>query len=641
MCGILGTIDFSKRFDRNRERFEQALLRQHHRGPDDSGIFETDHCLLGHRRLSILDLDSRSAQPMVTRDSKHVLIYNGEIYNFRELKEDLRRRGIEFCTESDTEVLLLGLVTDGIEFIERCIGMFAFCYVDMHKREAHLVRDRLGIKPLYYQAQGGRISFSSTLESLNLIAEPGSYSLEALSSYLSFRYPLGDRTYFSGVTSLGPGERLVVRASGIDRLCYWDPCEIANGEKVDKGEAYYLQRLTELIRSSVAYRLVSDVPVGAYLSGGVDSSGLVATMADFSNTPIKTFTIGFDLEGYNEFEPAAEVARQYGTDHYEIRQSPDDYLEAMEDLIRLKGAPLAVPNEVPIWRLSQQLRKHITVVLSGEGADELFMGYGRIFRSAFDFERLQSGYVWSSPEARATFLENARARYGETGFASELDHFLHLYSYTPFTDKQALLSRDIPLPAIEENLREDFEQCFDKVRDATYEDRISYTFLKLHLPGLLQRLDNATMAASVEGRVPFIDHRLVEFVLSMPVHYKLRWLDGSKREHYEALTSDKISEVYDTPKYALKKVFEPLLSDNILYRNKVAFPVPLHTWFKGNFRNTARDLLLSKTARERGIYNNKSLEHLLQGERVEKDPGAAQQLWMLMNNEMFMRACCD
>jgi len=641
MCGILGIIDFSSPGNWDVRRFSDCLELQRHRGPDDSGVYDSPDFILGHRRLSILDLDSRSAQPMISCDGSKFLVFNGEIYNFRELKERLIQQGLKFVTESDTEVLLQGIIHRGIDFIYDCIGMFAFCYLDAEKKEAFLVRDRLGIKPLYYSRDRNRVTFSSTTGSLHALRPGSDFSPEALSAYLSFRYPTGDRTFFSDINCLEPGEYLRITVSTVEKKVYWDPARFIDEQKTDRGEEYYLGQLKELIESSVTYRLVSDVPVGAYLSGGVDSSGLVAAMATGSAEPINTFTIGFNSKGFNEFEYAREVAEQYGTNHHEIEQSSEDYFSSMRELIGYKGAPLAVPNEVPIWKLSRRLKDYITVVLSGEGADELFMGYGRIFRSAYDYERLGSQYEWHSETNRDAYLRNAKKKYGTIDFSNEIEHFLNLYSYTSIGVKKQLLSPDLPLESYEENFRREFQEGFDAVGNTSYENRISYTFIKKHLPGLLLRLDNATMAASVEGRVPFIDHRIVEFALTVPLKYKLKWRGDCAKEDYERLTSDQISEVHDTPKYLLKRAYEGRLSNSILYRKKMAFPVPLQEWFNGRFREAAHDILLSTSARNRSIYNTATIERNLSSSKIAENHATAMSIWMLMNTEMFIQSFFD
>ncbi|MBN7795482.1 asparagine synthase (glutamine-hydrolyzing) [Parahaliea mediterranea] len=637
MCGIQGIVDFSGSESQllSRAVFDEALQMQAHRGPDGSGIYQSSECLLGHRRLSIIDLDQRSNQPMCCND-RYIIVFNGEIYNHKELRCDLEARGVCFTTQSDTEVLLHGLRVEGVDFVQKCIGMFAFCYVDRELGEAHIVRDRLGVKPLYYNVDGFRVSFSSTTASLRRICDAGNLSEEALSSYLSFRYPIGDRTFFGQVKCLQPGYRLVVKKNKVEKVCYWDPLSFARGRLDDKGERYYREHLARLIQSSVRYRLISDVAVGAYLSGGVDSSGVVATMAALSGSNINTFTIGYDESGFNEFEFARDVAEKYQTNHREIIQSSDDFASSMRELIRLKGAPLSVPNEVPIWKLSTELKQHVSVVLSGEGADELFMGYGRLFRSAFDYERMSPTYKWSCLKNHTTFMQAAMAYYGRVTFDEEVDHFLSRYSYTSFADKQRFLSSQLDIGKIESSLREEFASCFKELDGkVSYEEKISYVFLKHHLPGLLQRLDNATMAASVEGRVPFVDHRVVEFALNIPAHYKLRWRKGWSKEACEPFLSDTISEKFDTPKYLLKKVFQSSLSESILYRRKVGFPVPLHNWFRGDFRQFAKDTLLSNEAKGRGIYNSKEIEKCVSSSAIENDHRTAMNIWMLMNVEIF------
>ena len=643
MCGILGQASFDKAGIWDRQVFERALDLQTHRGPDDRGVKMLDYGILGHRRLSILDLDPRAKQPMTSDDGGMTIVYNGEIYNFQELRTALEKEGCRFRTTGDTEVLLKGFLVHGIEFLQRCIGMFAFCAFDSRKNIFYLVRDRLGIKPLYYCYVGEVLTFSSSLESLLLVSGISrELNQQAISSYLSYRYPIGNQTFFKNVNELAPGHILRFSSRGVQIKKYWDlPIGTRKHSNGDLPEEEYTTRLRELINNSVKYRMISDVPVGAYLSGGVDSAALVSVMSQYSDSPVRTFTIGYEAEGYSEFAQAREVAKRCNTVHTEILQQAEDYLELMEKLIRYKGAPLAVPNEVPLWSLSKELKQHVTVVLSGEGADESFFGYGRIFRLPIDYLRMNSNYRWSSTESMEAFKRKIYNKHNGRTFGSWCEHFISAYSYTSMEDKKQLLSKDIPLDGIEQRMSGEFEELFRKSASEAYEDQISHVFLKIHLPGLLQRLDNATMAASVEGRVPFVDHRVVEYAMTIPVQQKLRWKsDGGLRE-VESLLSDEISEDYDVPKYVLRKAFESDLGHEFVNQRKIGFPVPLHRWFNGTFRDMAKSYLVGDTARSRGIYNTACVEQWINSTEIQTEHAKAMKIWMLLNLEIFLRNFFD
>lgn len=636
MCGILGIVSGRTLVNRDISTFEAALNLQKHRGPDDKGVSSLPNALLGHRRLSIIDLDKRASQPMASACERFSIVFNGEIYNYRELKHDLEKAGKVFKTESDTEVLLTGLVLEGLSFIKKCIGMFAFCFNDSHKKKAYLVRDRLGIKPLYYSLRGDIVYFSSAVQSLQqlLINDDLTPSLTSLSSYLSYRYPIQENTFINSISSLEPGSYLEVSNCGIKKFQYWDPSEFIE-DQFDRGESYYSEKLNSLLSDSVRLRMIADVPVGAYLSGGVDSSALVSIMSK-QHSSIKTYTTGFNEVGYNEFSYAEAVSDRFGTDHTEVLLNSNQYLDDMTKLISLKGAPLSVPNEVPIWILSKELKKHISVVLSGEGADELFMGYGKIFRSAHDYRRMEDKYVWTDDDNKKSFFDASFKKYGSNHFSKFSNFFLNRYKYTKLADKYQYLSGDVGWQAIEDNLDGRFHSLFNKVSEWDFENQISYVFIKMHLPGLLQRLDSSTMAASVEGRVPFVDHRIVEFALTIPVKHKLKWISDDQMAQSEPLLSDEISERFDIPKSILKKTFEGTLDNDTLYRKKMGFPVPLHRWIGSGFSKTAKEVLLTTKARQRGIYNNDALEKSLNQDDFFSDHGSALKLWMLVNYEIYL-----
>jgi asparagine synthase (glutamine-hydrolysing) len=635
MCGILGIVGANP--DRvGRAAFDEALALMRHRGPDESDTWwhvDDSGALnaFGHQRLRIIDLHPTSRQPMYSDDGRYVLIFNGEIYNYLELRAELEAGGHTFRTRSDTEVLLASFARHGIECVHRFIGMFAFAIHDLRRNATWIVRDRLGIKPVWLQRGPDELLFASEIKSILALSDkPKELNPAAVSSYLSFRYPILDDSFIAGIESLPPGHFLHFEDGKQTISEYWDPAHAFAAQADDRGEGWYIEQVRETLESAVRYRMIADVPLGAYLSGGVDSSVITALMARQSSEPVKTFTIGFEEKGYNEFEYARLVAERYDTEHREILISGERYIEEMERLISFKDAPLAVPNEVPLHLMSRELKKYITVVLSGEGADEIFCGYGRIYRSPDDFEKLKSA---TDPD----FLARAARKYGTTYFASELDHFLNVYSYTDAALKRRLLASDFNNASIDDGIRQKFQGLFDRVADQGYTNKIAYTFEKIHLLGLLQRVDMTTMATSVEARVPFVDHRLVELAFSIPIDYKLRWNDGGARAS-KLLLSDEISEVHDTPKYILKRACEDLLPEEVLYRRKMGFPVPLNDWFGGRFRDYARDHLLSARAAQRGIYNAIGIREILDGNALEDDHALAMKIWMLVNLELFCEA---
>jgi asparagine synthase (glutamine-hydrolysing) len=636
MCGILALITSE---NVNKERFLQSLNLQNHRGPDDTGYYKVDNHYFGHKRLSIIDLDHSASQPMHSDDGTIVIIFNGEIYNFLELRKDLEKDGVEFKTNGDTEVLIKLYQKKGLGFLNDLNGMFAFILYDKKKKITYVVRDRLGIKPLYYSTKDNCYIFSSEIKSiLSLNPTINDLNPEAISSYFSFRYPILNDTFYKDVHSLEPGHFIEIKNNEINIQKYWDLAENVKEQAIDKGEAYYLSRLTELLASSVKYRQIADVKVGAYLSGGVDSSGITALMAQNSNEPVQTFTIGFEEKGYNEFDYANEVAKQYDTNHHQIVLTGKNYLSTMKKLIQFKDAPLSVPNEVPLYLMSKELKKYITVVLSGEGADEIFGGYGRIFRSASEFEKLQkinSKAVHNREEK--IFLEKIKVKYGRSLFKNDLDHFFAIYSYTSEIEKSKILSQNYHNEKITNSLKAKFKSYFDELGpEVSYVNKMMYVFEKIHLVGLLHRVDMTTMASSVEARVPFVDHRLVEFAFTIPIKYKLKWSSDSAIES-DLLLSEEVSEKHDIPKYILKKSLENQLSQNILYRKKMGFPVPLNSWFGGDFNKYAKKLILEDKSSNNYIINKDEVKKILDDHNLINDHSMALKIWMLMNLSIFIQ----
>lgn len=626
MCGILATLgDINKNISDT--DFQTALALQSHRGPNDSG-FETFHGdRLGHTRLSIMDLTDSGHQPMYSDCQKVALIFNGEIYNFKELRSTLEKEGISFTSQSDTEVLLKSYLHYGIDCLEHFIGMFAFIIVDKRpdKDCTYVVRDRLGIKPLFYYQSDQSYIFSSEVKSiLTLAKRKFALNKKTVSSYFSYRYSILEETFFEGIQNLTPGSYLHITKQGTTQHKYWQLADFVD-QSEDKGEAYYLKRVDELLHSSIKYRMISDVPFGAYLSGGVDSSLITAIMAKYTKHPIKTYTIGFSEAGYNEFEYADCVAKLYQTDHTAINIDATEYFDTLSQLVAYKDAPLSVPNEVPLYLMSKELKKDITVVLSGEGADEIFGGYGRIFRSTDDF--INQDALKEQQETSALF-EN---KYGQQQFSSDLEHFIFNYSYTKPALKNKLLSKNVDWQSIELALNQRFEQSFNEVSSSNYKTKMMYTFETLHLQGLLSRVDTTTMATSVEARVPFVDHRLVEFAFSIPNKYKLNWNSVEDQLLAKGKLADQSSEVHDTPKYILKKVGEKYLPDEVLYRKKMGFPVPLDKWLGGSFAEQARQIITDKDNIANQVIDTSFVLSLLDDKDLARNHSLAMKVWMVLN----------
>ena len=637
MCGIAGIFNSSLSDDALRSIGRDMVAQIHHRGPDGHGV---EVCrrpggggvLLVHTRLSIVDLSEAGAQPMVSEDGGLWIVFNGEIYNFGEIRAELEADGVCFRSHCDTEVILAAYRRWGLDCFDRFIGMWALALWDEHEDRLILSRDRLGVKPLYYARKGDIWVFGSEPKLIvEQVPETRKLNHQAVSDYFSYRYVLGADAFFQGVHSVAAGTHCIIRDGFVKEIRYWQLPVVT--DKSDPGEERAREEMEALIESSVRYRMIADVPVGSFLSGGLDSSVLVQVMAQLHRDPIKTFTIGFAEQGFNEFEYADEVAHHCATDHKEIVLNAERYLHSMQTMLRVKDAPLSVPNEIALHELSKILKQDITVVLSGEGADELFGGYGRIFRSAYDYQRVVQHGVDVLPEA---LHRNLLGKYARLDWHSEMDHFLGQYSYMDFSAKEQILN-----PMVLAGLGDDphnsgfFAKLWGGLEGLDLHEKYMWIFQRVHLEGLLGRLDSATMSASVEGRVPFVDHRLIEYVNALPLHYKMRWVGEAERHQAEHLNSNQISEQLDITKYLLRSQYQSKLPERIAKRNKVGFPVPLREWLSGSLRNYAQDRLLEGEARSRDLFQVKTIRSLL--DQGRDNPQAGLHIWMLMNVEDWMR----
>lgn len=637
MCGIAGIFNSSLDDGALNAVGKKMVAQIHHRGPDGNGIEirrrkSGGKVLLVHTRLSIIDLSKAASQPMTLKDKGLSIIFNGEIYNFKEIRSNLESYGYIFRSSSDTEVILNAYHHWGLKCFDRFIGMWAIVIFDEHKDNLILSRDRLGIKPLYFAQNGDTWFFGSEPKVIvEQLPETRRLNHQAVSDYFSYRYVLDGKSFFRGISSVSAGSHIIFSKNKVKQIFYWKLPVVT--DKHDPGEETVLDELGALIESSVNYRMIADVPVGSFLSGGIDSSILVQIMANQHSQPINTFTIGFPEKGFNEFDYAEEVSNYCNTNHKKITLSVDQYLEAMKPMLRIKDAPLSVPNEIALHTLSKELKKDITVVLSGEGADELFGGYGRIFRSAFDYQRVSSMGVKGLPK---TLHENLLKKYSNIQWSSELDHFIKQYSYLDFLKKEKIFTKEIfnGLGSDPHNMGI-FQNFWDKLDGLDLHEKYMWIFQRIHLEGLLGRLDSATMSASVEGRVPFVDHRLIEYVNKLPLHYKMRWVGKNEKLKGMLLNSNQISEKLDITKYLLRTKYKSKLPKRILERNKVGFPVPLGEWLSGPLRDYAKKQLLDQNSRSRDLFQKNTIKSLLQEGKI--DPKAGLNTWMLLNVEEWMK----
>jgi asparagine synthase (glutamine-hydrolysing) len=644
MCGIVGIVGF----EGQQPVDPQVLLAMRdslaYRGPDGAGMHVEGPRGFAHRRLSIIDL-AGGHQPMIGGGGDVWLVYNGEIYNFRELRSELRSFGVEFQTQSDTEVLLAAYLRWGIDCVNRLVGMFAFAIWDGRSGTLHLGRDRLGVKPLLWTRIGGQIVFASEVAAFfqhpNFTPEA---NLDAISSYLTFRQAVGELTFYRGANKVLPGHTVSFTNGGIKDTAYW---ALKPGtSRADLSEADWYEGVTERLRKAVERRMVADVPVGAYLSGGLDSAIVVALMAKSSPNRLKTFSIGYpEAEGYDESRFARQVAAHCGTDHYHVVVNQAEYQELWQRLVEHRGVPLSIPHESALYHLSRVLREKVTVAMSGEGADELFGGYGRVQRSPMDWKKVAFAHALLG--AGLSKFIGTRPSLRDTGFAqlaceSHLQHFFHVYNWMPFEEKWGLMTEDA-LSSIDHDARTIglFEKLFAATEGRDPYDRVLHVFERVHLECLLDRLDAMSMAASVEGRVPFVDHELVEFVTDMPFKFKMRWNSPLARGRAFFHTASEASEWLDTSKHLLRQVGASLLPHEIAYRKKLGFPTPLDKWMATGLRQMAHEVLLSPRALARGIFDPVKLRGFLERAQTLPFDFYGKKVWMLLNIEMWFQSAID
>ena len=596
---------------------------QSHRGPDGEGIACRGAAGLGHRRLAIIDLVTGD-QPMASDDGSVRIVFNGEIYNFRELRTELEARGARFRTESDTEVILRSYEADGPDCVRQLRGMFAFAILDERARRLVLARDRAGIKPLVYAWDGRRLLFASEIKAI--LEDPAvsrDMDLEALGQYLTFHYVPAPRTIFRAIRKLPPASTLILSLDGGEPVVsrYWN-LRFAPDASVSEPE--WVDRLRGQLTDAVRCHMVSDVPIGAFLSGGMDSSTVVAMMAQASSTPIRTFSIGFDEADFDELRFARQVAARYGTDHYELVVKPNA-LEVLPKLAWHFDEPFADSSAIPTYYVSKITREHVTVALSGDGGDENFAGYRRYARALELHERFDQGPArLMRPLLRvaSSLLPVGAPGQALTGMlgAGPIERYFRLITYQRRETLRRLLSDELADLARSATDPGSFSRLASEGDTPDYVSTLQHIDIATYLPGdILAKVDGMSMAVSLESRVPLLDHRLMEFLATIPSTLKLR--NGSG-------------------KYLLQRAMAQDLPGEILTRKKMGFGVPLGAWFRRELRDMTRDVLLGPRARQRGIFRASEVDSLLATHDAGRRDCSA-RLWSLVCFELWMRQWVD
>jgi asparagine synthase (glutamine-hydrolysing) len=620
LCGICGIYDYERK-----NGVDETLLKNMcgiitHRGPDDEGFFVDDHIGLGMRRLSIIDLKTGD-QPIHNEDQSVWIVFNGEIYNYRELKEELIKKGHRFYTFSDTEVIVHLYEEMGNDCVKKLNGMFAFAIWDSNSNTLLLARDRLGIKPLHYTIVDGRLIFGSEIKAIlqhsNVKRE---LDFTALSDFLTFEWIPAPKTIFRGIKKLLPGHILIAENKIITTEKKWDLVF----EKNIKSEGQLEKEIFERLKKSVQFRLISDVPLGAFLSGGIDSSAIVALMSMLSDDPVKTFTIGFSEESYNEVEYARQVAEHFQTEHHEKIIEPNAY-DLMEKVIKNLDEPFADVSTLPTYLVSEFARKHVKVVLTGDGGDETFGGYDQyeanhmmnyysVLPDILIQNTIPSITKRLAPSPQKKGLKNKIKRFVDgAALPKEYGHMRWMIYFTE-EEKASLYHGDFSSKLQGVNSYDSVKTYFENNKGIDQLSQALYLDTKLYLvDDILTKVDRMSMANSLEARVPLLDHNFVEFVAGIPSEMKIK---------------------KGTRKYIFKRAMREILPPEILKRGKQGFSIPMKNWLRTDLKDLMEEVLSEKRINKENYFNYDYIEKLKK-RHLSGKYDHWHKLWALMCFEMW------
>jgi asparagine synthase (glutamine-hydrolysing) len=632
MCGIAGVLKFEEG-----AQIDPAVLRRMcaamvHRGPDDEGFFAQGCVGLGMRRLSIIDLQT-GHQPISNEDGSVWIVFNGEIYNHALLREQLVARGHSFRTNSDTEAIVHLYEEHGHDCVQYLQGMFAFAIWDNKQRRMFVARDRLGIKPLYYRLSVESFLFGSEIKAL--LAHPDIHprlDRAILPEYLAFGYLSGPETFYGGIRKLEPGHWLEINEQGELRIKqYWDLSVTAEEDVYD--DSYYASTYRDLLEKAVSSHLMSDVPVGVFLSGGLDSSAVAALMTHIRRAPVETFSVGYSEQSYSELPYARIVARHLNSIHHEVLVNQQEFFDALPNLIWHEDEPIAWPSSVALYFVARLARERVKVVITGEGSDETLAGYSRyaftLKNATLDriYRRSVPGFLrqqvrnsiedsrWVGASLRRKLGHSFLAKDGRSWASFYFDNFFSAFSER----EQAGLLNDEVAREFEEGASYRHVLGYWESSSGEMLQRLLYTDIKTYLVELLMKQDNMSMAASIESRVPFLDHKLVEFAVRIPQRAQIAGLAGKK---------------------ILKTAMKDLLPHSILYRRKLGFPTPWSGWLHGRQLEIIEGILLDPRSLERNLFKPASVERLFGEHRAgHRDHG--DRIWRLLNLELWHRVSLE
>src|SRR5579863_1331062 len=632
MCGIAGILKFETAAQVDAEILRRMCNAIVHRGPDDEGIYSRGCVGLGMRRLSIIDL-ATGHQPISNEDGTIWIVFNGEIYNHEALRVKLLAQGHRFSTRCDTEVIVHLYEEYGHDCVQHLRGMFAFAIWDIRSRRLFRSRDRMGIKPLYYRVSADSFLFGSEIKAI--LAYPGATSelyRAALPEYLAFGYLSGEETFYAGIRKLMPGNWLEADENGkVQIKQYWDLT--TNTEEEDRDESYYVDGYRELLEQAVGSHLMSDVPLGVFLSGGLDSSAVAALMTKIRKAPVQTFSVGYTEQAYSELPFARTVAKHLNSVHHEALVSWEDFFSALPKLIWHEDEPIVWPSSVALYFIARLAREHVTVVLTGEGSDETLAGYtryaftlknaacDRIYRRVIPeffrrgIRQSVSNSPWIAAALRRKLVHTFLAKDGNSWASFYFDNFFSAFNQEQQAD---LLLDKVTREVVDYTPYRNVLDYWESSSGDMFQ-RLLYTDIKTYLVELLMKQDNMSMAASIESRVPFLDHVVVEFATNIPQNLQLGGFAGKR---------------------ILKKAVEDLLPHEILYRPKLGFPTPWSRWLAGPQLDVIQNLLLEPRSLERGLFQPSAVERLFTehraGYRDHYD-----RIWRLLNLELWQRVCIE
>ena len=632
MCGIAGVVRFS-----SSDRVDPAILRQMcgamaHRGPDDEGFYLDGPVGLGMRRLSIVDL-ATGHQPICNEDRTLWIVFNGEIYNHAELRDPLIARGHRYATHSDTETIVHLYEEYGHDCVHHLRGMFAFAIWDTRKRSLFIARDRLGIKPLYYHLTPELFLFGSEIKVI--LEHPGmrpTFNRASLPEYLAFGYLSGQDTFYSGIKKLMPGHTLELKGNGDLKISrYWDLATPT--ESQPQPQSYFVETYRGLLERAVSSHLMSDVPLGVFLSGGLDSSAVAALTTKIRGDRVETFSVGYPETSYSELPYARTVAKHIHSIHHEVLLTSDDFFNALPKLIWHEDEPIAWPSSVPLYFVAELARSRVKVVLTGEGSDETLGGYSRyaftLKNTALDdvYRRIVPGVARRSLRRSIADSKSigatVRRKLGHTFLALDRDSWASFYFdnfFSAFSEKDqaALLSKDTAAQYVQGAAYGHALEIWEHSSGDLLQ-RMLYTDIKTYLVELLMKQDSMSMAASIESRVPFLDHVLAEFAVNIPRAHQLSGLSG---------------------KHILKRAMEDLLPHKIIYRPKLGFPTPWSGWLAGPQLDGIEKLLLDPRSMDRGFFQKAAVQRLFQEHRSHYRDHY-DRIWRLLNFELWHRVCLE